>query len=397
MFKLPTIIYTLFVATFLERFSYFLIIPFLSIYLSKNFEYSGFKIGIVISMFAITALFMSFIAAPYIDRVNKKVIIYLGLFLSTSSFFSFSFINNFLGFVIFSIINSTGNSLLSPTYKTLIANYSSESKKHIIFNIRYYIINISSTLAPLLSTQLQKLGVHIICNMIVLAYFINASIFSYTFFKGNNNMKNTNTKRKSPFLNYFSIFYKNKTFLFLVIGQILFVFGYTLMSSILPQYFAINKTESEASELFGFLLSINGITVITCQYLVFKFSKITSITYSITVGAILLPIGLFLLGTLDNIILLSVAMIIFTLGEMLVYTMIDIRIDEISEPQHKGSYYSLSGLQNIGSLLAPLIGGILLDHINNGILLFSILSIISVMSVIFFKISHRSNKVFNIL
>ena len=55
MLKLPKIIYTLLIATFLERFSYFLIIPFLSIYLSKKYDYSGFQIGIVISLFAITA------------------------------------------------------------------------------------------------------------------------------------------------------------------------------------------------------------------------------------------------------------------------------------------------------------------------------------------------------
>lgn len=74
--KLSNIIYTLLIATFLERFSFFLSIPFLSIYLSKNFQFSGLQIGIIISMFAITALFMSFIAAPFIDKVNKKVIIY---------------------------------------------------------------------------------------------------------------------------------------------------------------------------------------------------------------------------------------------------------------------------------------------------------------------------------
>jgi hypothetical protein len=57
-----------------------------------------------------------------------------------------------------------------------------------------------------------------------------------------------------------------------MIGQILFVFGYNVMSSILPQFFAIDNSQVEASKLFAFLLSVNGITVLTCQYFIFKFS-----------------------------------------------------------------------------------------------------------------------------
>ncbi|WP_409323824.1 MFS transporter [Staphylococcus caprae] len=72
MKNLPEITYILFLATFLERFSYFLIIPFLSIYLAQNYHFSGLEIGLVVSTFAITSLFMSFIAAPFIDKIDKK-------------------------------------------------------------------------------------------------------------------------------------------------------------------------------------------------------------------------------------------------------------------------------------------------------------------------------------
>lgn len=387
--KLPNIIYTLLIATFLERFSFFLIIPFLSIYLSKNFHFSGFQIGIIISMFAITSLFMSFFAAPFIDKINKSMIIYIGLFLATLSFAVFPLINHFPGFILFSIINSIGNSLLSPTYKTMIAKIVDQTHKHLVFNIRYFIINISAVLAPLLSTQIQHLGVGVICNIIVIAYFINTAIFTYAFLKERNNFKTSTMTQKSTFIVLILIALKNRAFLLLIIGQILFVFGYNVMTSILPQFFAIDNSQVEASKLFALLLSVNGITVLTCQYFVFKFSQITSIKTAIIAGSTLMPIGLFFMGTLSNFVFQATAMILFTLGEMLVFTMIDIRIDEISEKDYKGSYYSLAGLQKIGALLAPLIGGVLLDKINNSIELFSILSIISLISVVFFIMSYK--------
>ncbi|WP_323703840.1 MFS transporter [Mammaliicoccus sp. Dog046] len=389
--KLPSIIYTLFIATFLERFSTFLIIPFLSIYLSKQFQYSGFEIGVIVSMFAVSSLFMSFIAAPFVDKINKKIIIYTGLLLVTLSFVTFPFINTFQGFILFTIVNSVGNSFLSPTYKAMIAIFSDQSNKHIVFNIRYYIINISAVLGPLLSTQIQQFGIHFICNIIVSAYVLNTIIFTFTFIKNNHNFQISVKQKQSTIKDTLMIAMKNKAFLLLMIGLILFVFGYNVMSGVLPQYFALDHTQVEASKRFALLLSINGVTVLTCQYFIFKFSRWTSIRTSIIVGGVLMPIGLFFMGVMDHLLYQGMAMVLFTLGEMLVFTMVDIQIDELSEENYKGSYYSLAGLQKLGGLLAPLLGGLLLDHLHNSIELFGILSLISFVSIIFFVMSYKES------
>lgn len=165
----------------------------------------------------------------------------------------------------------------------------------------------------------------------MVAYFINITIFTYTFLKKKSSFKTQAINEKIPFSNLIGFALKNKVFLYLIIGQILFVFGYNIMSSILPQYFAIHPSQLEASKLFAFLLSVNGVTGLTCQYFVYKFSQITTIKTAIIIGSILMPTGLFFMGALNAILLQCLSMVLFTLGEMLVFTMIDIRIDELSE------------------------------------------------------------------
>jgi len=388
--NLPEIIYILFIATFLERFSYFLIIPFLSIYLAQTYYYSGLEIGFIVSTFAITSLFMSFIAAPLIDKINKKIIIFIGLFLSAISFLCFPLINQYGLFIVFALVNGIGSSLLSPTYKTIMAIYTDEKYKDIVFNIRYYLINISATLAPLLSVQLQFLGVNIICYIIFMAYCFNFNAFIYAFFILKIDLDSKNVTSKIDVKCIYTIFRDDRAYSCLITGLVLFVFGYTVMTSILPQFFALHYKHHDASKLFALLLSVNGITVITCQFCIYLFSKITSVKTSIITGAILMPISLFLLGTADYIIFKCLAMIGFTIAEMLVFTMIDIRIDELSDVNYKGSYYSLAGLQYLGALLAPVIGGIFLDSIRQDSILFGLLSIITAISIIFF---HKSNMV----
>ena len=389
MKNLPEITYILFLATFLERFSYFLIIPFLSIYLAQNYHFSGLEIGLVVSTFAITSLFMSFIAAPFIDKIDKKIIIFVGLFLSSMSFLCFPLISKYIFFIIFALVNSIGSSLLSPTYKTILALFTEKKDKELVFNVRYYLVNISATLAPLLSVQLQFLGVNIICYIIFMAYCINFNAFVYAFFILKLDLKNKNNTLKIDINRIYTTFRDDRAYSCLVIGLVLFMFGYTVMTSILPQFFASHYQNTDASKLFALLLSINGITVITCQFFVYFFSKRTSIKTAMITGAALLPMSLFVLGTVDDIIFKCIAMVVFTLGEMLVFTMMDIRIDELSDCNYKGTYYSLAGLQNLGALLVPIIGGLCLDRIQQDWLLFGLLSIITSFSILFF---YKSNK-----
>ncbi|GAA6817570.1 hypothetical protein HpBTM60_03750 [Helicobacter pylori] len=50
---------------------------------------------------AITKMVMSFVAAPFLDQYDKKVIIYVGLSICVISFASFPFIHNYIGFIAF--------------------------------------------------------------------------------------------------------------------------------------------------------------------------------------------------------------------------------------------------------------------------------------------------------
>ncbi|WP_371266482.1 hypothetical protein, partial [Mycobacteroides abscessus] len=70
----------------------------------------------------------------------------------------------------------------------------------------------------------------------------------------------------------------------------------------------------------------NGVIALTCQYFIYLLNKRYSHKSCIILGAITLTLGLFTFGLTENIVLLAFAMIVFTMGEMLVFTTIDIRI-----------------------------------------------------------------------
>ena len=73
-----------------------------------------------------------------------------------------------------------------------------------------------------------------------MAYCINFNAFIYAFYVLKIDLQNKNNNTlKVDISRMYTTFRDDRAYSYLIIGLILFVFGYTVMTSILPQYFAI--------------------------------------------------------------------------------------------------------------------------------------------------------------
>lgn len=82
---------------------------------------------------------------------------------------------------------------------------------------------------------------------------------------------------------------------------------------------------------------------------------------SLIAGNICIAVSLLLCGMLNSGWMFILDMVLFTVGEVLLFTMLDVLIDQIADAQYKGTYFGTIGFNNLGSVLAPLFGGWLLD------------------------------------
>ncbi|WP_414046689.1 MFS transporter [Macrococcus equi] len=199
MKRFSPIIITLLVATFITRFSMFMVMPFLSIYLINTYHYSGLQIGIILSVAGIVAIILSMTSGSIIDRFNKRYVIYFGLMIGILSYLAFPMIHTFFGFILFSITSTISNTLVEPTYRVLIAEFTADADKKLIFNIRYYLINVAAAIGPYLSSQIQWVGINNLFYIVVAALFINLLLFIYIFNKNNLNLKTNQTVNNIPF------------------------------------------------------------------------------------------------------------------------------------------------------------------------------------------------------
>lgn len=379
---------TILVSIFLARFGTFLVLPYLTLFLLEEFHYSGVQIGAIISTLALSNLVMSFIVGPYIDKYPKNKVIIVGLLGYVGCYFYFPFIDHYSGFILFAALLGASQAVVEPTYRVLLSLYTEPENRRLIFNVRYFLINISAALAPLTSVYFQRYGMENLFFIVGLIFLVNILIFIVIFKKYPLNQETMSTKKLSIF-HSFHVFKKDSGFSIFVLALIFISFGYSQFDSTFSQYLGKAFDHELAIEYFAWLITTNAITVLVIQYFVYRLGESISTTTSLMIGSGLLSIGLFFFGQSDSILWLIVAMVIFTAGEVLVFTMVDIHLDGMCEDHEKGTYFALSGVKSVGRIAGPSLGGVLLDTMSSGAMVFFIISLVTLLAIPSFYYSSK--------
>lgn len=386
--KFNAVTSTILVSIFIARFGTFLVLPYLTLFLLKEFDYSGMQIGTIISSLALSNLVMSFIVGPYIDKYPKNKVIIIGLTGYLVCYFYFPFIEHYSGFLAFAVLLGASQAVVEPTYRVLLSLYTEPENRRLIFNIRYFLINISAAIAPLTSVYFQKYGIENLFFIVGLIFLLNIATF-VIIFKRYPLKQEPISKTKSSIFHSFHVFKKDAGFSIFVLALIFISFGYSQFDSTFSQYLGKSFDHELAIQYFAWLITTNAITVLVIQYFVYKLGEWMSTTTSLMIGSGLLSIGLFFFGQSDSIFWLMVAMVIFTAGEVLVFTMVDIHLDGMCEDQEKGTYFALSGVKSIGRIAGPSLGGFLLDTLSSGAMVFFIISFVTLMAIPSFFYSSK--------
>ncbi len=59
---------------------------------------------------------------------------------------------------------------------------------------------------------------------------------------------------------------------------------------------------------------------------------------------------------------LALATVVLSLGELIVFPTFSVEVDQLTPDDLRGSYFGAANLYSLGTALAPLYGGIMLDH-----------------------------------
>ncbi|KZD89603.1 Multidrug resistance protein B [Bacillus cereus] len=365
--------------TLFARFATSMSIPFLAIYLTTVKGVSAGMTGAIIGTSALVGVFASFIGGNLSDRFGRKTIMLWSMIVWIFVFIGFSLADHVLSFFLLNALNGLCRSFFEPTSRALLSDLTKPEYRLLVYNLRYGAINVGVAIGPIVGLQIGSAKSTIPFLVAAGVYILYTAILAFQFKKYPMEKKKVSTEKPVTMLNAMRILRKDIVFLVALVGIILSNCGFSHLTTTVSQYFANAHIFEDGVKLFSYMLALNAIVVVIIQYPVIQMCKKYTPLTSIMVGTLFVSGGLFGFGIVESMLGAAVCTIIFTIGEVLMFSMTDVFIDDIAVAHLKGTYFGAMGFSGIGAVIGPWFGGVLLDYYGyqNGFAVFSALAIFS--------------------
>ncbi|WMT30679.1 MFS transporter [Bacillus aerius] len=380
--------WTIIIGTIFGRMATSMSIPFLAVYLTQVKGASASSAGLIIAVSSLIGIVASFYGGYVSDRIGRKKVMLLSIFGWTLVFVGFAFADAICVFFFMNALNGLCRALFEPTSKALLSDVTPSSIRLFVFNLRYTAINIGVIFGPLLGLYLGSSKTTFPFLAAALIYLLYGLTLTWQFQK--HPVAAPESPKQIGVKKALSIIQKDTVFSIILIGVTLCSFGYSHLSSTLPQYLSASPMIEDGPKLFGYLLSLNAVVVIVIQYPLIMIAKRYSTILSLTTGNVLLAGSLFAIAFSQSLGTLAFIIVVFTIGEVLLFAMMDLFVDNIAKPEVKGSYFGAMGFSQFGSVVGPFVGGLCIDLFGaaHPLSIFSVLAIVTAAGVPFLLIGY---------
>ncbi|MCA1035619.1 MFS transporter [Bacillus infantis] len=379
------VVWVLLGGTVLARGASFMTLPFLAIYLSSTMDLHPLLIGLTIGISPLTGTIGGFIGGYLSDRFGRKPVMLSALMMWCLVFYGFALADSPALFVILNALNGLCSSFFEPTSQALIADLTDKKYRMKAFSLRYTAINVGASAGPLLGAYLAAVSADstfVITGTIYLLYGIFLAVFLARY-----KIKKTAdpAKKGATFKESLRVVRRDKALLFLILGSILINFGYAQIDSTLPQF--LENELANGIVVYSSLLSINAVMVVILQLPISSFAEKFQPLQVMMCGSVLLSLGLVCFSFTNGWIIGILAMLIVTIGEILIFPSSSIMIDQLADDTNRGTYFGASQFRKIGHFAGPILGGFLLGQ-TGGQIAFWIIAGLSLGSIVFYRMGN---------
>lgn len=434
--QFPRLMWIFLFGSFITRGSYYMVWPFLAVILYEKFALSATEVGMVLSSAAIISVFTSFVGSSLSDRIGRHKLMYLTGILYIISFSLLAEANSVEGYVVVMTLCSMATSLWRPLTSAAIGDIITDPKtRELAMQSLYFIVNVGCAVGPMLGVWLGLTGKQSSFYLTAVAFAVLLALLYWGFnhqtrqelamaagASSSDNLSGDTSGSESDFVNdmtsdgvnrgvnslstdaeastkkaavvvsrkqIIAILLQDKLLQCLIFANILCMFIYAQMDSSLIQYLTRAGAPDLLTLISGMIFT-NAMVIISTQFLLLKLMARFPLVKRIQIGLLLLigsqiwlafnPLDLFW-GWIGAIVVMSVA-------ETILFPTMNVHIDRLAPDHLRGAYFGAASFYDLGFALAPLGGGIILDHFG-GQWLFLTGALLSVLVIYLYSILDK--------
>lgn len=356
--RYPLQVNLLLCATFLLTLARGITLPYLVIYLSTNFDLPVDRIGLVMGGSLFGGALLSLYGGYLIDRLpGFRLILGFGLCF-VAAFLGMLLTRQLWLFFLFLLGFNFAYSVTDVVVKTVFGRLLAAGEQGRAFSIRYTLINLAYAIGPFIGAALA----HVSQKLPFIVSAALGAVFLLAFLRyGDRDMRPAGGTAPPSFLAVMSVLSKDHRLMYFTLGGVFTAVVFGQFSAYLSQYLVTTGSAEYAYQVIQALLGVNAVSVIALQYLLGKRIDNDHLQRWLLVGLGLFVLGIIGFGLSQNVVHWGLAMLVFTLGEIIVIPAEYMFIDRIAPPHLRGVYYGTQNLSNLGGAAGPVLVGFALS------------------------------------
>lgn len=384
----PRTFWNLIGITFIDRVGGAMLFPFFALYLTKKFEIGMTQVGILFAAFSASSFIGSMLGGAITDKFGRKGIIIFGLIASSMSTLAMGLVNVFEVFFMIALFVGILTDTAGPARQAMIADILPEEKRAQGYGIFRVAFNLSVVIGPAIGGLLAARS--------YLALFITDAVISLITaalvvrFIPETKPASSPDKPDEGVAGSFSGYLRvlqDGTFMLFLGASILMILTYMNMNTTLGVFLRDAHGIPEAG--YGYLLSLNAAMVVLFQFPITRRIENQKPLIMMAAGTLLYALGFAMYGFVSLYSLFVLAMVIITIGEMIVAPMGQALVAKFAPEEMRGRYMAVFGISwGIPFAIGPYLAGLVLDNYDPRWLWY-IAGVIGLLAALGFLALHR--------
>lgn len=353
-------------ASFIDMVGNALIFPFFALFLTDRFDISMTRVGVIFAIFAASGMVGGTIGGALADRFGRKPIALFALTTSALGNLLLVLINDLT--LLYPIAATLGvvGSIGGPAWQAMMADLLPEEKRIEGFGIIRVMFNVAVMFGPIIGGLLAGVSYLLLFSVDTATSLITATIlFIY--------LRETRPERKATsepvetlaqtFRGYSRVLHDNLFIAFAVLGMVVWLV-YFQMNTTLAVY--LRDEHGIQPHGFGLLLSMNAVMVVLLQFSITRWVKRRAFPSMLVLasGTLLYAVGFSMFGYVAAISMFVLAMVIITIGEMLVVPVGQAIATKLAPEHMRGRYMAVFGFGfALASGSGPWLAGQVINHL----------------------------------
>jgi MFS family permease len=374
---------------FVDKIGGTLVFPFFALYITGKFQVGMTEAGILLGILSVAGIVGSVVGGGLTDRLGRRKPILFGLIFSALSSLTLGSIDQFAWLFPVAALVGLVSDVGGPAHAAMIADILPKQQRQEGFGILRVVGNMAWLIGPSVGGFVARTSFFALFVIDACISCVVAVLF-YSLMPETRPEPDTGARSEGWLLTFrnYAVVLRDRAYVAFLLAAVLMGMVYIQMYNSLSVY--LRDSHGVEPQGYGFLLTVSAITVICFQLWTMRLIKGRPQFLMMALGTIFYMIGFGMFGVVSAYALFVTAVVIITIGEMIVVPTSQTVAAGFARIDMRGRYMALFGLcVSVPAAAGPFAAGVILDNYNPNLLWYAGGALCAMSAVAFYSLHLR--------